>query len=68
MKMGMKNALSCFLLLVDWRGETSEVFVVRRAANLLAKSIVSSKLVSSKPVSSLLDSMSTQKPKQEIDR
>ena len=39
----------------DWRGETSEVFVVRRAANLLANSLVSSKLVSkpvcSKPVS-----------------
>ena len=31
--------------------ETSEVFVVRRAANLLANSIVSSKLVSSKSVS-----------------
>ena len=32
--------------LIDWRGETSEVFVVRRAANLSANSIVSSKPVS----------------------
>ena len=42
---------TAYFSIFDWRGETSEVFVVKRAANLLANSIVSSKLVSGKPVS-----------------
>ena len=40
---------------IDWRGETSEVFVVRRAANLLANSTVSSKLVSLRVAPSFKD-------------
>ena len=50
------SILSHNLFIFDWRGETSEVSVVRRAAKLLAtillaNSIVSTKLVNSKPVS-----------------